>query len=410
MLSQRFIGAGTEVCDYDHHVPAPLLRRSFTLDTLPATAELTLCGLGFYELYCNGERITKGALAPYINNPDDMLYYDRYDIADRLRPGENVIGVMLGNGFMNPFGGRIWEFEKAPWRGAPRLALALEADGRLLFEADDRFVTAPSPVTFDEYRVGAFYDARLERPGWNAPGYDDGDWAPAVALDCPKGEPRICEAQPVRICGQKKTVSIRHFDDTCFCRHYDGERFVSYEQTRVKDVYLYDFGENDSGVCRLKITGRPGQTVKLRYGECLADGEMTIANIIFIRPESTFYFDYPQMDEYTCKGDGEEIYLPPFTYHGFRYVLVEGITPEQATPDLLTYEVMYSDAPTRGGFSCSDETVNRLYEMTQRADRSNFVYIPTDCPQREKNGWTADAALSAEHAGMGAEYRQGPTG
>lgn len=397
MLSEKFIGASHDFSDYGRHVPAPLLRRSFNLEAVPVAATLTLCGLGFYELYCNGERITKGALAPYISNPDDVLYYDRYDLSGLLRPGENVIGVMLGNGFMNPFGGRIWDFEKAAWRGAPRVALALEADGALLFEADERFAVAPSPVTFDEYRVGAFYDARLERPGWAAPGYDAGDWATAIPLSRPRGEARLCEAQPVLFCGSRRPVSIRHFDDTCFCvRQVEGQS-VPVEQTRVKDVYLYDFGENNSGVCRLTIRGKRGQTVKLRYGEKLQDGALNIVNIIFPRPGAEFYFDYPQMDMYTCKGEGTEQYLPPFTYHGFRYVLVEGITPEQATEDLLTYEVMCSAMPTRGGFTCSDETVNRLYELTVRSDHSNFVYIPTDCPHREKNGWTADAALSAEH-------------
>lgn len=100
---------------------------------------------------------------------------------------------------------------------------------------------------------------------------------------------------------------------------------------------------------------------------------------------------------YICKGEGEETYTPSFTYHGFQYVLVTGITPEQATSDLLTYVVMNSDLKERGGFTCSDPTVNTLQELTRRSDLANFYYFPTDCPQREKNGWTADAALSSEH-------------
>lgn len=103
-----------------------------------------------------------------------------------------------------------------------------------------------------------------------------------------------------------------------------------------------------------------------------------------------------QKDVYICKA-GENVYTPTFTYHGFQYVWIRGLRPEQATEDALTYLVMHTQLPVRGGFRCSDETVNRIHEASMRSTLSNFVHFPTDCPQREKNGWTADAALSAEH-------------
>lgn len=397
---KQFIKATNAVCDYDSHVPAPLFRKVFQI-TKPATnAELIICGLGFYELYVNGHHVTKGALAPYISNPDDILYYDWYEITEYLRLGENVIGVILGNGFMNPFGGRIWSFEEAAWRGPLRMALELQwcEDGENhMLQSDETFRVSSSPITFDELRIGTFYDANLEKKGWNCSGYDDSAWENASLVDAPLGEPRLCTVEPVTVYREIRPVKISYYDDFCFCCKENISYTDPIEQTRVKNTYLYDFGENNAGVCRLKIKGKKGQTVKLRFGDLLVDGYFTVSDTIFIRSTATYYFDYPQMDVYTLKGDGEETFVPPFIYHGFRYVLVEGITEEQATEDLLTYLVMSSAVNERCEFSCSDETLNQLFAMTKRSDRSNLMYIPTDCPHREKNGWTADAALSAEH-------------
>ena len=148
-LSARFIKATEEMCDFDRPVPAPYIRKTFTLETEPKQAEITICGLGFYELYINGRNITKGPLAPYISNPDDVCYYDHYDLAGLLKKGKNAIGVILGNGFRNAFGGFVWDFDKASCRGAPIVALCLEArDGQnaLELEADETFRTHPHSV------------------------------------------------------------------------------------------------------------------------------------------------------------------------------------------------------------------------------------------------------------------------
>ncbi len=398
MFSKRFICANNDICDYDNYVSAPLFRKVFSLEKIPQSACFAICGLGLYELYINGVHITKGALAPYIHNPDDILYYDTYNLKEHLKKDENVIAIILGNGFFNCFGGKMWELNKSRWRGPLRVAFSLECDGELLFEADESVKTSPSPVLLDDLRIGTFYDARLEQSGWNNIGFSDSDWKNALPADCPKGEPRVCEAEPVVVYKELHPVKIKHYDDFCFTCESNLAYENPIERTRVKDTYMYDFGENNSGVCRLKIKGKAGQTVKIRFGEMEVDGYFSLRSTIFIRStETDFYFDYPQMDVYTLKGGDEEIFVPPFTFHGFRYALVEGITKEQATDDLLTYLVMSCDMESRGDFSCSDDTVNKLYAMTKRSDRSNFLYVPTDCPHREKNGWTADIALSAEH-------------
>lgn len=374
-MNKFFIKATEKACSFDEHIAAPYLRREFELDFAPKEGQISICGLGFYRLYINGEELTKGHIAPYISNPDEICYYDTYDICGFLKDGKNAIGIILGNGFFNQFGGREWDFDKAPWIGAPRVALELSAigdDKEIKIIADEKFRVHPSPVIFDDLRMGEHYDARCEIDGWNMPDFDDSQWSCAIKAEAPRGEMKLCTADPIAVMREIKPVSIK----------------------KQKDGYLYDFGENTAGLCRLNVKGECGQKITMWHCEILKDGEFFNGNIIFPRPH---YFKYNQKDVYILKGEDVETYIPSFTYHGFRYVLVEGITEEQATEDLLTYLVMNSDLKHIGGFECSDETANTLFSMVKRSDLSNFYYFPTDCPHREKNGWTGDAALSAEH-------------
>lgn len=375
-MNKQFMKATEEYCSLEHYVPAPLFRRSFSLGKRPQSAVLSICGLGFYILYINGKNITKGHLAPYISNPDDICYYDTYDVREYLNEGENVIGIILGNGFMNCFGGAVWDFDKAAFRGAPRVALELsvKTDGEdLKIIADESFRTHPSPILFDDLRLGEIYDARLNINGWNLAGFDDSGWNDAIRAEAPKGELRLCSAEPIRVIKELKPVEI----------------------VKEGDAYRYDFGLNSAGVVRLTISGTAGQRVKMWHGEALDEnGKFYNSNIAF--PEADYYLDYNQTDTYILSGCGTESYTPHFRYNGFRYVLVEGITEQQATPELLTYLVMSSDIRTIGGFKCSDDRLNQLYGMVDNANRSNFYYFPTDCPHREKNGWTGDASVSAE--------------
>ena len=200
---QQFICAGYEYADYDRPVPAPYLRRSFTLENQPDSAEILVTGLGFYRLFVNGKEITKGPLAPYISSPDDLVYFDRYDLSNLLQKGENVIGLLLGNGMQNSFGGYVWDFDKARWRGAPMAALRLVAslpqEKEFSLESDTSFRTHTSPLLMDELRSGEYYDARLEIPGWCEIGFDDSSWKNALSAPMPRGEFRICEAEPIVI-------------------------------------------------------------------------------------------------------------------------------------------------------------------------------------------------------------------
>ena len=375
---EKFICASDEYTTLDKHIPAPYFRKVFVSDS-ETSAHILISARGFYELYLNGRKITKGAFAPYISNPDHIVYYDEYDVM--LNKGENVIGIHLGNGFQNNPGGYIWDFDKCVFRAAPSFALSVkwtdENGNEKYFESDESFLTHSSPVVFDDYRFGEHYDANRESIGWNEAGFDDSAWKNAIFSSSVRGEKRLCTAEPIVVTKELKPIEI----------------------VKEDDGFRYDFGENCAGVCRLEINGKKGQKIDMIHVERLVDNKISFDGLWFYINDEQYSHDLELLhrDVYICKGDGKEVYTPSFTYHGFRYVLVKGITEEQATEDLLTYVVMNSDIKERGGFSCSDEIANKLQEMTRRSDLANFYYFPTDCPQREKNGWTADAALSAEH-------------
>lgn len=370
-----FIAATKEYNTFENAVAAPYIRKSFTSDT-NTEGEIIIASCGFYRLFVNGEEITKGFLAPYISNPDDYVYYDKYRVS--LCAGENVIGVILGNGFQNNPGGYIWDFDKAPFRSAPKTALELRYKNlrgeTVIIASDASFKTYPSPIIADDYRFGETYDAALEIKGWNSPGFDDGAWANALIAESPKGELKLCTAEPIKKISEIAPVDI----------------------FKEGDGFVYDFGVSEAGVCRLHVSGSAGQRIEFQHCDILKDGKFHIDNIWFVRDLFERDKHIVHKDVYVCKGEKDETYTPSFTYHGFRYVKVTGITEAQATKDLLTYIVCHSALESRGGFYCSDITLNKLQEMTRRSDLSGFYYFPTDCPQREKNGWTADAALSCE--------------
>lgn len=399
IFSDKFVGANTDLCDYDNHVPAPYLRKTFILDFVPEEAEIVLTGIGFYELYINGNRVSKGEMAPYISNPDDICYYDRFELADYLKKGKNCIGILLGNGFRNAFGGDCWQFDKGESRGPVATALYLRAsgDGKTVeFEADSVFKTHPSPVLYNDIRMGYIYDSRLEINGWNMPDFDDSKWDEAIQIPSPKGEKRLCAADPVRVMEELAPTEITHFDLLPYA--YEDTTLTSppLENAIRENVYLYDFGVNGAGVTVLRINGRAGQVVTVRHGEYFANGRFSISNIINRKPQLLEHsVKYLQADTFICKGGYEE-FVPRFKYDGFRYAYVEGLTEEQATADALTFRVMSSIGKRRADFECSDPVLNQLYEMTLRSDIANFYYFLTDCPHREKNGWTGDASISAE--------------
>ncbi|MBQ8742735.1 MAG: family 78 glycoside hydrolase catalytic domain [Clostridia bacterium] len=372
-----FIAATKNFNTFEKNVPAHYFRRSFYSESA-CTARISIAVCGFYELYFNEKRITKGFLSPYISNTNDCVYFDEYEID--LDVGENIIGILLGNGFQNNPGGYIWDFDRCDFRSAPKLALTVsyktDSEKAVILESDTDFKVAPSPIRSDDYRFGEYYDANFEIDGWEKKGFDDSGWQSAIIADAPKGELRMADVAPI-----VKECEIRPIGIT-----------------EVKDGYIYDFGMSNSGVCRLRISGKKGQKIELQHADSLHEGDLNIAQVWFVRDFWERDKGLVHKDTYICRGDGTEVYQPSFTYHGFRYVKVSGITKEQATEDLITFAVYHTELHARGDFECSSKTATKIQEITKRSILSNFHHFPTDCPQREKNGWTADAALSCEAA------------
>lgn len=396
----QFISAGIEQFTRKSTPPAPYIRKAFDLSFKPEKALIRITTNGFYRLFINGKEITKCILAPYISNSDQLCYYDEYEIAEELTEGKNAIGIILGNGHANPFWHALGlqnSFKVGtPVKGALELTVSNETEAFFL-GSDASFKTHPSPMFYDVYRYGVHYDARLEINGWNLPDFDDSDWANVCEVEAPTGKLVPCETDLIVLREERKPVSIELQKDFYYMHTSHVEHAAPVFESYVESGYLYDFGINTAGLVRLKIKGERGQKITMRFCEKLYKGFFNLNSLYSpLRPDLRDYINILHADVYILKGGEEEIYVPFFTYHGFRYVLVEGLKPEQATEDLLTYLVMNSDVPRRSDFKCSDKTFNTLYQMGINSDLSNFWYFPTDCPHREKSGWTNDMSMSME--------------
>ena len=394
MNGWNFIKAYDKYCNYPDNVPAPILRRSFDVDFEPKSTEIRICTPGFYKLYINGHNITRGKLAPFVSNPDHLVYYDTYSLTQYVKRGKNAIAVVLGNGFANQ-DFQYKQYNIAPHRAPLSVALCLKATSDekvFVLTSDENFKVHPSPILYDMYHLGTVYDAREEVDGFSLPEFDDTLWNSAQKALLPKGKITPSTALPVRVRKELKAQTITQQEGIYYFYDNEGNPF---EETYVKEGWCYDFGATGAGVCRLRIKGKRGQKITLRHCETLKDGNFCMNSIHTVNDFSPSYFTRFQADTYILRGGEEEIYIPSFTYHGFRYVLVEGITKEQANGDLLTFLVLNTDAPKLSSFSCSDNILNKIYNMAIEADYSNFVHIITDCPHREKCGWTGDISMSA---------------
>jgi len=375
-MENNFIKATFEYCTLTEWVPAPYMRKTFTVGEGLKSAELKIAALGFYRLWINGKEITKGLLAPYICNTNDLVYYDTYNVASYLTSGENVVGIMLGNGMHNSVAGLIWKEDLRANRTPPAVSLELklsDSSGERSVISDDSFKVHPSPILYDDFRTGERYDATLEIDGWNMQGFDDSLWGCAIAAEVPSGKLTESFAEPIRIRKTLKPLSIE----------------------KQGDGYLYKFAENSAGHAVISINGAQGQKLELIYGDMLIDGKLTYENVTFPHTHIISREDACPKTVYICR-DGEQVYRPSFTFFGFQYVYITGITDAQATVDLLTYELYSSDLEKKGSFECSDIRGNTLQTMAINSDQACFFYYPMDCPHREKNGWAADAAVSAD--------------
>ena len=354
-------------------IPAPFLRKAFQLPGDFKTARLYITALGLYECTLNGRPVGDGVLAPGWTDYHKRVQYQVFDVTDLLREGENALGAVLGDG---------WAVGHIGWRARqayfdrPRLLAQLEVtlgDGRMLTVVTDRTWRYQfGPLLANDLMMGEEYDARRELSGWDAPGFVDKGWF-GVAVFADPGAELVATNGP----------AVRRIDEVSPIA--DPNDQFSFEQKR----YVFDLGQNMVGRVRLRGSAPAGTTVTLRFAESLApSGEIYTANLRSARAT----------DYYTFKGQGEEVWEPKFTFHGFRYVELTDY-PGPVSRATITGVVLHSDMRPTGGFECSDPLVNQLQHNIVWGQKGNFVDIPTDCPQRdERLGWTGDIQVFARTA------------
>ena len=371
--NSKWIGAGGAVGKTSPVKPAPFFRRSFVLETLPEKAEVFFCGLGYSELHLNGEKVDDGVLQPVVTQYDKRSRYLRYDLTGKLRKGENVFGVILGNGWYNCSTENTWYFERAAWRDYPKMILELDCDGIPVVISDSSWKCSgvEGPIRFDALREGEIYDARLEMPGWNCVGFDDSGWKRARIVPGPGG---ILTEQIMPACKVMQRLPA-----------------VKVVPGPPKDAVVYDVGQIITGWVNVKVQGEAGAKVKFIYSELMDHYQ---CNIDRKDLEPYVTSDRFQTDEYILKGAGIEEWEPRFVYHGFRYIQVE--IEGAAEIREISGCVVHTAFEFLTEFESSDPVLNKLHENTHWSFIDNFTGIPTDCPHREKNGWTGDALMAAE--------------
>jgi alpha-L-rhamnosidase len=335
-------------------------RREFNIENPVRRARVYMAGLGWSELYINGQRANNRVMDPAQSDYSRRILYTTDAVEGLLHEGKNAIGVVVGNG----------------WYGTVRLLLQLEiefADGssqQIISRGSwlEPWLVTAGPILENSVYDGEVYDARLEIADWCEAGYAEGQsaWIPAFGADGPGGKLVPAQLEPIRVVDTLRAQNIH--------------------QPKL-GVYVFDLGQNIAGWALLKVNGAAGQRVSLRFAESLyPDGTVNQENLRAIKAE----------DVYILKGGGEEIWEPRFTYHGFRYIQVEGY-PGEPGPEAVQGRVVRSEVEAVGTFECSNELINRIQRMIWWTESSNLHSIPTDCPQRnERMGWLNDLAARSE--------------
>jgi len=355
---------------WDNH--APMFRKEFSVAKDIRSARMYVSGLGLYEAYLNGKKVGDHHLDPAFTRYDKSILYETYDIT-ALMEENNAVGLLVGNGWFNMPTKTVWAFDYAPWRGKPRAIMQIE----ILYEdgtsetivTDESWSAAPAPVKSNSLMQGTLYDARLEQPGWCRAGFDSRSWLPVFIMPSPGGIMRSQTMDPIRPFRELEPVRIRKYEN--------GD-------------YLVDFGQNMAGWARIIAKGTEGDTLTLRYAEGLKDGRIDQSNVGKYIQE-----DMVQTDRFIYRDQEEVDFETKFTYHGFQYIEVSGYIGE-LTAEKITALAASTDFKERGRFTCSSDLVNQLQHNTLWSFRSNYFGYPTDCPQREKNGWSGDAQIAVE--------------
>ncbi|WP_223255360.1 family 78 glycoside hydrolase catalytic domain [Flavobacterium sp. LM4] len=348
---------------------ARYLRKEIDLKKQVKSAKVYIMGMGLYELYINGNKIGDQVLAPVPTDYTKNVKYNVFDVTSQLKEGKNMLGTILGNG-------RFFAMRQdyKPYKiksfGFPKMALQLfveYTDGtKDIMRTDDTWkLTTDGPILSNNEYDGEEYDARKEMKGWATTNFDDKNWVNARYVQEPGGFYEAQMMPNMKIMGEVKPISIK---------------------ATAKGTYILDMGQNMVGWLQLKVKGKSGDQITMKFAESLqADGSLYIANLR----------DAKTTDVYTLKGEGEEIWEPRFIFHGFRFVEISGF-PTKPTLDNFVGKVVYDDIKTTGTFESSDATMNQIFKNAWWGISGNYKGMPIDCPQRnERQPWLGDRTTGA---------------
>ncbi|WP_418262515.1 family 78 glycoside hydrolase catalytic domain [Flavobacterium faecale] len=357
---------------------AAYFRNVFTPKRKIKSAQAYICGLGYYEWYINGKKVGNHVLDPAPSNYDKQAYYVHYDVTKELTSGKNAIGIVIGNGF---YGQDIcWrtniESENNYSYGQPSVRLLIKVtydDGsQANFYTDESWKESTGPIVFNNVYGGDTYDARYEIANWNTINFNDAQWGKVKVVSPEVNKISAQQFPPIR--------KLKELEPQNIFKGTNGN-------------WIVDFGQNIAGWVKINVKGEKGQVIEITTTEALTPN----GKDIFPGTTAGKANGMRQFFKYICKGEGVETWEPQFSYHGFRYAELKGITTK---PDatMIKAILVATDLQENGSFSCSEPLFNKMHSVSKWTIVDNMHGIPEDCPHREKNGWLGDAHAYCEYA------------
>ena len=359
--------------------PAPYFRQEIELKKKIVSARAYVAVGGLFELYVNGKLVGDHRLDPMYTRFDRRTLYVTHDVTRYLQEGTNTLGIQLGNGWFNLQSTAVWYFDKAPWRARPKFCLDLRItyqDGSIqTISSGTSWKTALGPIISNSIYTGEQQDGNLEITGWNSNGFDDSKWSRAILTAAPSQNIVSQQLQPIRATEEIAAKSFKKFNDS---------------------LYVFNLGRNIAGVSKITVMGLPGTKLIVKHGErAYENGRVDQSNIsVHYRP--TDDKDPFGTDIYILKGGAQETFSPHFNYKGFQYIEVASSKPIELNKNSVSAYFMHSDVPPVGKIESSNPVLNKIWVAANNSYLSNLYGYPTDCPQREKNGWTGDGQISVE--------------
>jgi len=367
-----------EEVDYDAYMREPIIRKSFQVKKGLKKARIYATAHGLYQFRINGIVGTGDLFLPGRTVYTKRLQYQVYDITQILAEGENVLAVLLGDGWWrgsnsaenthNAFGYKLGFLGQ--------ISLEYEDGTSEMITSDSSFRYLPGPLLRSDTKAGEIYNAVSEPTGWDCPGYDDSTWKPTLEMKYAFDNLIATSSVPVRAVETFQPIVLHTPDGST----------------------VLDFGQNITGYVSFRVDVPAGIRIRMVHSEVLnKEGNFTIAHYQGWYALQSGREEPFQEEVYIAKGKGVESFCPLFGVYGFRYVLLEGY-PGEPDPADFTAHAVYSAMEAAGTFTCSDENLNRLVQNSLWSQKGNFLEIPTDCPTRERAGWTGDAQVYCKTA------------